>query len=161
MLKDSEQYHTFQLITNNAPQSNDAPTNSPAGKAPKRKLRCDKETGETRERAPTPIDESETALCEALWRAVILQALIDVSTESAKPEAKQVKYRALSWFNEGYSEGTSDFEEVCHLAGMDADYVRDRLKSALAEGSARTASRNFRCLRKGKPENRNIPFPGE
>lgn len=66
----------------------------------------------------------------ALWKAVIMQALVDASSRSAKWEARQQKVEALSWLR-----GTSrDFITVCQLAEMDPDYVRKMARLALERG---------------------------
>ena len=62
-----------------------------------------------------------------LWRAVITQALMDAASKSRKSEARRYRTDALSWL----LSDTSDFEVVCDNAGLDAEYVRSRVRSAL------------------------------
>jgi hypothetical protein len=63
-----------------------------------------------------------------LWRAVITQALMDAASQSRKSEARRYRTDALSWL----LSGTSDFEAVCDNAGFDPDYVRSRVRGAVA-----------------------------
>jgi hypothetical protein len=65
---------------------------------------------------------------QALWRAVITQALMDAASQSAKMEAKYYKSQALCWLT-GFSD---DFYTVCDFAGLPADYVRYKSVNALA-----------------------------
>lgn len=67
---------------------------------------------------------------QALWRAVIVQALMDAGSNSQKMEAKYEKSQAECWLT-GYGE---DFKVVCDFAGFNADYVRTKSKQALARG---------------------------
>lgn len=67
---------------------------------------------------------------QALWRAVIVQALMDAGSNSQKMEAKYEKSQAECWLT-SYSE---DFRIVCDFAGFTADYVRTKSKQALARG---------------------------
>lgn len=64
---------------------------------------------------------------QALWQAVITQALMDAANQSTKEEAKHAKREALAWLR-----GTSaDFYAVCDYAGLNPDHVRSRAKQAL------------------------------
>ncbi len=66
----------------------------------------------------------------ALWRAVIVQQLMDASSNSQKREMKLIKAQAISWLS-----GTSDdFFEVCTLADLSPDYVREKARFALKRG---------------------------
>jgi len=67
---------------------------------------------------------------KALWRAVITQALMDAGSLSSKREMKYHKAQAISWLS-----GTSpDFKQVCEMADMDYEYVREKAKQAIARG---------------------------
>jgi hypothetical protein len=48
----------------------------------------------------------------ALWRAVILQAIIDARTHSLAPEAVAAKHSAINWLR----LGNQSFRAVCDLA---------------------------------------------
>jgi hypothetical protein len=67
---------------------------------------------------------------QALWRAVIVQALMDAGSQSGKMEAQYEKSQATCWLT-GYSE---DFKVVCDFAGFTADYVRSKSRQAIARG---------------------------
>ncbi len=64
---------------------------------------------------------------EGIWRSVIVQALMDASSNSRKKENLQWKEEALIWLR-----GTSrDFLIVCQYAGFEPEFVRDMAKRAL------------------------------
>lgn len=65
---------------------------------------------------------------QALWRAVITQALMDAASQSGKMEAQYEKSQALCWLT-SYSD---DFKTVCDLANYPPDYIRGRAIRALA-----------------------------
>lgn len=65
------------------------------------------------------ITESYHDRQRALWRAVILQAFVDISTNSQKVEDKIAKRFARSWLL-GMSE---EFKLVCSMAGYNPYYV--------------------------------------
>ena len=73
---------------------------------------------------PLPFSDHEPSL----WKAVITQALMDAASRSAKSEAARHKREALAWL----LDKSSDFETVCDNAGLDPDYVRCRVREALA-----------------------------
>ncbi len=67
---------------------------------------------------------------QALWRAVIVQALMDASCGSQKYEAIQARNEALIWLR-----GTSqDFSTVCYYAGFEPEFVRKMIKRSLENG---------------------------
>ncbi len=67
---------------------------------------------------------------QALWRAVILQALEDAASNSAKVSERYHKTQALHWLN-----GTGkDFVLVCDYAGLDPEVIRKKIKQALSRG---------------------------
>lgn len=66
---------------------------------------------------------------QALWRAVITQALMDAGSRSIKREAKFHRAQAIAWF----SKRNPDFQLVCALAGLDMDYVFDRAHKAIRQ----------------------------
>lgn len=69
---------------------------------------------------------------EALWRAVITQAMVDATTSNRKPEYMYHKMEAIHWL----THNSADFLDVCLRAGLDADHVRIRAKKALANPGA-------------------------
>ena len=62
-----------------------------------------------------------------LWRAVIGQAIIDAKSGAKKAELKNRKSEALVWLR----GNTKDFEEVCHFAGYEPEYVRSKIEKNL------------------------------
>lgn len=64
---------------------------------------------------------------QALWRAVIVQALMDASSNSKKKENIQAKEEALIWLR----GNSKDFATVCCRAGYEPSFVRDMAKQAL------------------------------
>ena len=65
---------------------------------------------------------------QALWQAVITQALMDAASGSSKAEAQQDKMQAIRWL----MGGSDDFISVCHHAGMDPEFVQQKVREALA-----------------------------
>lgn len=66
----------------------------------------------------------------ALWRAVILQALVDAASESRKYEARLEREKARRWL----LAAGEDFVTVCHHADLDPSYVHRHVRRALAGG---------------------------
>lgn len=58
----------------------------------------------------------------ALWKAVILQALVDLQSNSRKKIANTYRIKALMWFNLKNEE----FITVCNYAGLDPQYVYEK-----------------------------------
>ena len=75
-------------------------------------------------------EDREYRYCQserALWRAVIVQALMDAACGSKKPEALQAKQEAEIWLR-----GNSlDFMTVCHHAGFEPRYLQKMIRTAL------------------------------
>lgn len=71
-----------------------------------------------------------TATHQSIWRAVIVQALMDASTNSKKSENLQSKQDALIWLR----GNSKDFLTVCDYAGFEPSFVRDMCKKALERG---------------------------
>ena len=61
----------------------------------------------------------------ALWRAVILQAGIDLTSKSKKKIAQTYRWKAFQWFNLNNKE----FITVCNYAGLDPKYVYEKMKT--------------------------------
>lgn len=77
---------------------------------------------------PTLGEPYNNVACEqATWRSVIVQALMDASSNSRKKENLQWKEEALVWLR----GNTKDFVIVCHYAGFEPEFVRDMAKRAL------------------------------
>lgn len=65
----------------------------------------------------------------ALWRAVILQALLDATSTCPSPESRHQRYLAQTWF----LRRNADFHTVCDLALLEADYVLTHVKEVLQQ----------------------------
>ncbi|WP_078400123.1 hypothetical protein [Ehrlichia ruminantium] len=65
---------------------------------------------------------------QAIWKAVILQAIIDSTSNYKRMENKIEKIKASNWFND-YSE---DFVTVCHFAGYSALTVQTKAKRIIS-----------------------------
>lgn len=85
---------------------------------------------------------------KAMWRAVITQALMDASSKSKKRENLKAKREAKEWLL-GESE---DFLCVCCLADMKPEYVKKKIRLALARGCI------WRNDKKKKIENEEIRY---
>lgn len=81
---------------------------------------------------------------QSLWRAVITQALMDAGNNCKKPEYKKIKAEAISWLS-GYSDG---FEQVCIMADLPADYVKQKAKEAIKRGCKWRNETGFSEIRK-------------
>ena len=62
-----------------------------------------------------PISNAETSL----WRAVLLQAFIDLRSNSKKKIAKTYRMKSAIWFN----LNNNNFVKVCYLAGYEPKFV--------------------------------------
>ena len=82
--------------------------------------------------------KNETRGEVALWRAVLLQAFIDLKTKSKKHVKKPVKREAAKWFR----TNKRDLMDVCALADYDYRMVAKKAEEILADNSARV------CLKK-------------
>ena len=75
---------------------------------------------------------------QGVWRAVIVQALMDASSNSAKKENLQAKEEALVWLR-----GNSvDFASVCYFAGFEPEFVKQMAKQALQRNCVWRAAPN-------------------
>ena len=63
-----------------------------------------------------------------MWRAVILQALIDAASENDRNRHMHDKIEAIYWL----ISGSPDFNDVCLRAGMEPREVRKQAKKAIA-----------------------------
>ena len=65
----------------------------------------------------------------ALWRAVILQAIIDILNNSSRTENKIAKIEAKQWI----FQNNEDFQEICYLAGYSTKYVRTKIMEIMRQ----------------------------
>lgn len=63
----------------------------------------------------------------SLFRAVILQSLLDSVSKSKRTEDKIAKKNAISWL----SEKNRDFIEICNLAKMSPEWVSKKAKKVI------------------------------
>ncbi|MEH0831630.1 hypothetical protein [Anaplasma bovis] len=68
---------------------------------------------------------SEDVRYRALWGAVILQALVDITSNYKRTEYLVEKVKAFNWIKDMHA----DFVTVCHLAGYSPVYVRKKMKA--------------------------------
>ncbi len=67
----------------------------------------------------------------ALWRAVILQAIQDLLTESKRTEEKNARNSALCWLD----INNKDFIIVCYLAGLNPEFVLRKVRDGVINQS--------------------------
>ncbi|MDR3079286.1 MAG: hypothetical protein LBU15_04615 [Rickettsiales bacterium] len=77
---------------------------------------------------------------QSLWKAVILQAFIDLKNNSKKKIANTYRVKALLWFN----LKNSDFLTVCGFANLDPHYVWSRANSIREVSHANLLARRQR-----------------
>lgn len=61
---------------------------------------------------------------EALYKAVVLQAFLDMHNTSKKRERLNEKYSASKWL----MDAGEDFKFICILAGLEPSYVHNKVK---------------------------------
>ena len=59
----------------------------------------------------------------ALWRAVILQSILDLLNNSSRTENKMAKIQAKHWI----FTNNEHFKDVCSMAGYQRDFVRKKI----------------------------------
>ena len=67
---------------------------------------------------------------QKLFRAIITLALEDVLSNSQGRHESVVKAEAHDWF----MSDSEDYKNVCYIAGLDSDWVRERYVKALDGG---------------------------
>jgi hypothetical protein len=72
-------------------------------------------------------DEDEYCPYRSLWSAVITQALTDARSNSKKKELRKYKAEGKAWL----FGGSTDFETVCIMAGMNPKYVKNKARNAV------------------------------
>jgi hypothetical protein len=80
---------------------------------------------------------------QSLWKAVVLQAFIDLKNNSRKKIANTHRVKAILWFN----LNNSDFLAVCGFANLDPNYVWSRA-NFIKENTFST-----------RPKRQNTPLP--
>lgn len=69
-----------------------------------------------------------------LWQAVLEQAINDACYEGDKQETLREGVVADRWIR----RNTRDFQQVCTLAGMDPDFIREAYMAGKLAGYAKT-----------------------
>ena len=67
---------------------------------------------------------------QKLFRAILTLALEDVLSNSQGRHESVVKAEAHDWF----MSDSEDYKNVCYIAGLDSDWVRERYVKALDNG---------------------------
>lgn len=68
---------------------------------------------------------------QALWRAVILQAILDATSSAKRSENIVEKQKATNWI----FDKNTDFDAVCFLAGYSTSYVRRKAKKFITSSA--------------------------
>ena len=82
-----------------------------------------------RDSTPT-IDISE----RRLWFAIIAQALSDAKYRGTTLQELVEKKRAIVWLKKGSIESPKSLLNVCHFAGYDYTYVKEKINKAMEAG---------------------------
>ncbi|QED23443.1 hypothetical protein [Candidatus Deianiraea vastatrix] len=64
----------------------------------------------------------------SLWRAVVMQAIVDCYTLSKRTENQNARLEAIKWI----SSGNRDFLKVCQYADLDPYYVIKKTRHAIS-----------------------------
>ncbi|KJV65484.1 MULTISPECIES: hypothetical protein [Ehrlichia] len=65
---------------------------------------------------------------QSMWKAVILQAIIDSTSNYRRMENKLEKVKATNWLN----DFSKDFITVCHFAGYNPLNIQSKTKSIIS-----------------------------
>lgn len=88
----------------------------------------------------------------AVWRAVIVQALMDAACQSKKQENIQARNESLIWLR-----GNSlDFATVCYNAGFEPEYVRRMVRDSLERNCSWRAAPGTGAPRKRRQQEGHI-----
>lgn len=66
-----------------------------------------------------------------LWRQVIIQAMLDATSTGKRRSDLLNRDTARAWFFAPYGVTLDDFEDVCDMAGLSSDKVRDTVKKMI------------------------------
>ncbi|CEI85212.1 hypothetical protein DRF75_04405 [Ehrlichia minasensis] len=69
---------------------------------------------------------------QSMWKAVILQAIIDSTSNYRRMENKLEKIKAINWLN----DFSRDFTTVCHFAGYNPLNVQNKAKKIISASKA-------------------------
>lgn len=73
-------------------------------------------------------DETEETAYRRLWASVIIQALIDATSEPKTPIGNVNKRQARAWLTTDVGVTAQNFEEVCFAADIEPSRVRSFIK---------------------------------
>lgn len=86
--------------------------------------------------------ENSNNECISLWRAVILQAIMDlISNNKARAECRIAKEEAHSWL----TKNSTDFRTVCNLARFNTQYIQKKAYFII-QNKTRYDPLKIRCL---------------
>lgn len=93
----------------------------------------------------------------ALWNGVLLQALLDASSQSKKPEAKTAKREALTFL----TTHNQMFYNICDMAQRDPEYTFKQVQEALLNGCQwrLPVGKGWRTALKRQLEGEEPPLP--
>ena len=97
---------------------------------------------------PTVHDTNETRL----WRAVVLQAIVDATETDLLVTAStsMARDKARTWFFTASTTTREEFEQVCDLADLDFYAVRTIVKRCINEGRRVSRAQLTAALRVGE-----------
>lgn len=82
-------------------------------------------------------DHTDPADCERFWQAVLAQVITDALQGSKMAgDTQMTRVRQIQEARDYITQPNRDFNEVCYLAGMNPEAVRERLRTTIAEASA-------------------------
>lgn len=81
----------------------------------------------------------------ALHKAIITQALIDATNTSPSKYAKLAEIEAKKWI----FENSDYFQQVCHIAGIEPDFVIKITKEAIRLNNSRVLTQAKNLVRHG------------
>jgi hypothetical protein len=89
---------------------------------------CD--IGNRMEEIRRAVDNTQAEHLSAIWRAVLVQHIMDAKSRSSKPESDYYRHKALHFL----FDDKKDFRAVCELADLNPDVVRHKLHQARERG---------------------------
>ncbi len=99
-------------------------------------------------RATTLLNDLDANSCTLIFRAVILQLLIDLRSESTKEDRVRFKQEAIAWY------ASDDYPMVCDLADVDQELLSEEIEAIIQGRKGKEGTSDFRVLRKKKLKNR-------
>ena len=93
-------------------------------------------------------NDLDVGTCVLIFRAVILQAMIDLRSQSKKDERIRYKQEAIDWFV------SDDFGLVCEFADVDENLLSQEIEAIIQGKRPNKGTSDFRVLRKKKLKNR-------